>query len=149
MGHADLSRREKREVAVASATLGPWRTATAVGVVVGGAALVVEVVTGHWSLNGLAWPVSLALFVFFLVGTVGGRLRKSTGDRRLRRWIDEHPWESALPGAAALLVLNTLALSLLGTWGVLGAFFSSLLPAGLLLLIVGVVGSVKAARGKS
>ncbi|GAA2839110.1 hypothetical protein GCM10010441_74450 [Kitasatospora paracochleata] len=146
MGHGEMSRRESRQAAVASATLGPWRTATAVGVGVGGAALVVDVITGHWSWDILAGPASLGLFFFFLVGTVGGRLRRDTGDRRLRRWVDEHPWQSALPAAGALLVLNTAALWLLGSWGLFGAVFTSLLPAGLLLVVAGVVGSVKAAR---
>ncbi|GAA2745156.1 hypothetical protein GCM10010440_31730 [Kitasatospora cinereorecta] len=113
---------------------------------VGGAALVVDVITGHWSWDILAGPASLGLFFFFLVGTVGGRLRRDTGDRRLRRWVDEHPWQSALPAAGALLVLNTAALWLLGSWGLFGAVFTSLLPAGLLLVVAGVVGSVKAAR---
>ncbi|MEU9130190.1 hypothetical protein AB0D08_19130 [Kitasatospora sp. NPDC048540] len=148
MGHEELSRRESRQIAVASATLGPWRTASAVGVVVAGAALTVDLITGSWSSDILAGPVGLGLFFFFLVGTVGGKLRRDTGDRRLRRWADEHPWRSALPAAGALLVLNTLALTLLGSWGLIGAVFSSLLPAGLLLLVAGVVGSVKQARAK-
>ncbi|WP_280716329.1 hypothetical protein [Kitasatospora sp. MAP5-34] len=141
-----MSRSDSRQLAVASATLGPWRTAAAVGTVVGAAALGVDLVTGHWSLDILAGPVGLALFFFFLVGTVGGRLRRDTGDRRLRRWVDEHPWQSALPAAGALLVLNTLALTILGSWGLFGALFTSLLPAGLLLVVAGVVGSVKRAR---
>ncbi len=146
MGHGDLSRNDNRQLAVASATLGPWRTAAGVGAVVGAAALGIDVVTGHWSLDILAGPVGLALFFFFLVGTVGGKLKRDTGDRRLHRWADEHPWQSALPAAGALLVLNTLALSLLGSWGLFGALFTSLLPAGILLVVAGVVGSVKQAR---
>jgi hypothetical protein len=146
MGHGDLSRKDNRQLAVASTTLGPWRTAATVGAVVGGAALGIDIVTGHWSLHILAGPVSLALFFFFLVGTVGGRLRKDTGDRRLHRWIDEHPWQSALPAAGALLVVNTLALTLLGGWGLFGALFTSLLPAGILLVVAGVVSSVKGSR---
>ncbi|WP_280696423.1 hypothetical protein [Kitasatospora sp. GP82] len=141
-----MSRSETRQLAVASATLGPWRTATAVGVVIGGAAVGVDLVTGHWSMDILAGPLGLALFFFFLIGTVGGRLRHDTGDRRLRRWVDEHPWRSALPAAGAYLVLNTLVLTLLGSWGLFGAFFTSLLPAGILLVVAGVVGSVKSAR---
>ncbi|GAA1221566.1 hypothetical protein GCM10009665_09720 [Kitasatospora nipponensis] len=146
MGHEDLSRRENRQLAVASASTGPWRSAAVVGAVVGGAALGVDVLTGHWTTSILAGPAGLALFFFFLVGTVGGQLRKDTGDRRLRRWADAHPWQAALPASAALLVLNTLALSILGSWGLFGALFTSLLPAGILLVIAGVVGSVKAAR---
>ncbi|WP_404869299.1 hypothetical protein ACI1MP_21875 [Kitasatospora griseola] len=145
MGHGELSGRENRQVAVAAATLGPWRTATAVGAMVGGAALAVDVVTGHWSMDILAGPVGLGLFFFFLVGTVGGRLRKG-GDRRLRRWAAEHPWQSAVPASAALWLANTLNLWLLGDWGLFEALFTSLLPAGLLLGVAGVVGSVKAAR---
>jgi len=145
MGHGELSGRENRQVAVAAATLGPWKTAAAVGTVVGGAALAVDVITLHWSLGILAGPVSWALFSFFLVGTVGGRLRGG-GDRRLRRWADAHPWQSALPASGALLVLNTLALWLLGDHGLFGALFTSLLPAGALLAVAGVVGAVKAAR---
>lgn len=146
MGHGELSPRETRQTAVAATTLGPWRTAATVGAVVGAAALGVDVLTGHWSLGILAGPVSLGLFFFFLVGTVGGRMRRNERDRRLSRWAQDHPWESALPATAGLLVLNTLALSVLGSWGLIGAFFTSLLPAGLLLLIAGVVGSVKRAR---
>ncbi|MFE9426660.1 hypothetical protein ACFYNO_27275 [Kitasatospora sp. NPDC006697] len=146
MGHGDLTPRESRNLAVASATNGPWRTAAAVGAVVGGATLAAELIGGHWSTTVLAGPAGWALFFFFLIGTVGGRLRRDTGDRRLRRWAEEHPWQSALPATGALLVLNTLALTLLGDWGVVGAVFASLLPAGLLLLIAGVVGSVKSAR---
>lgn len=148
MGHGDLSRSESRQLAVASATLGPWKTAAGVGAVVGGAALGIDLITGHWSTDILAGPVGLALFFFFLVGTVGGRMREH-GDRRLQRWAEAHPWESALPAAGALLVLNTLALTLLGSWGLFGALFTSLLPAGLLLVVAGVVGSVKRARKSS
>ncbi|WP_371480910.1 hypothetical protein [Kitasatospora sp. NBC_00315] len=148
MAHGDLSRRENQQLAVASATTGPWKAAAGVGAVVGAAALGVEVVTGQWSLSMLAGPAGWALFFFFLVGTVGGRLSRETGDRRIRRWAAEHPWRSAMPAAGALLVLNTLAQTLLGDAGLIGAFLLSLLPAGLLLAVAGVVGSVKEARKK-
>ena len=147
MAHGDLSRRDNQQLAVASATLGPWRAAAGVGAVVGGAALGIDVITGHWSLSVLAGPAGWALFFFFLVGTVGGRVGGgSDGDRRIRRWAAEHPWKSAMPAAGALLVLNTLAQTLLGDEGLVGAFLVSLLPAGLLLAVAGVVGSVKQAR---
>ncbi|BAJ29190.1 MULTISPECIES: hypothetical protein [Kitasatospora] len=144
MGNGELSGRESRQVAVAAATLGPWRTAATVGTVVGGAALAVEVFTLDWSLDILSFPVSLGLFVSFLVGTVGGRLRG--GERRLRRWADAHPWQSVLPAAGALWGLDTLVLWLLGDHSLLGALFTALLPAAALLAVAGVVGSVKAAR---
>ncbi|MFF2042488.1 hypothetical protein ACFVVX_18875 [Kitasatospora sp. NPDC058170] len=143
-----MSRRENRQLAVASATVGPWRTAAGVGAVVGATALGIDLITGDWSLSMLAGPAGWALFFFFLVGTVGGRLRRDTGDRRLQRWAAEHPWQAALPAAGGLLVLNTLAQAFLGDASLFGAFFLSLLPAGILLAVAGVVGSVKQARGK-
>ncbi|GAA2814032.1 hypothetical protein ACF9IK_20675 [Kitasatospora hibisci] len=143
-----MSRRENRQAAVAAATVGPWKTAAGVGAVVGATALGIDLVTGDWSLSMLAGPAGWALFFFFLVGTVGGQLRRDTADRRLRRWAAEHPWQSAMPAAGALLVLNTLAQTILGDASLIGAFFLSLLPAGVLLAVAGVVGSVKQARGK-
>ncbi|MFE4514485.1 hypothetical protein ACFRMQ_09900 [Kitasatospora sp. NPDC056783] len=148
MAHDEMSRRENRQLAIASATVGPWRTAAGVGAVVGATALGVEAITGNWALDMLAGPAGWGLFFFFLVGTVGGQLRRDTADRRLRRWANEHPWQSALPAAGGLLALNTLAQLFLGDEGLFGAFFLSLLPAGLLLAIAGVVGSVKQARRK-
>ncbi|MER7843336.1 hypothetical protein ABTZ03_05230 [Kitasatospora sp. NPDC096077] len=148
MAHDGMSRRENRQLAVASATVGPWRTAAGVGAVVGATALGVEAISGNWSLSMLAGPAGWALFFFFLVGSVGGQLRRDTADRRLRRWAEAHPWQSALPVAGGLLVLNMLAQLFLGDAGLFGAFFVSLLPAGILLAIAGVVGSVKQARGK-
>ncbi|WNM46417.1 hypothetical protein RMN57_17770 [Kitasatospora sp. CM 4170] len=148
MSHGEMSRRENRQAAVAAATVGPWKTAAGVGAVVGATALGIDLVTGDWSLSMLAGPAGWALFFFFLVGTVGGQLRRDTADRRLRRWAAEHPWQSAMPAAGALLVLNTLAQTILGDASLIGAFFLSLLPAGVLLAVAGVVGSVKQARGK-
>lgn len=148
MAHGEMSRRENRQVAVAAATVGPWRTAAGVGAVVGATALGIDAISGDWSLSMLADPAGWGLFFFFLVGTVGGQLRRDTTDRRLARWAAEHPWQSALPAAGGLLLLNTLAQLFLGDAGVFEAFFVSLFPAGLLLAVAGVVGSVKRARGK-
>ncbi|MFJ9693315.1 hypothetical protein [Kitasatospora sp. NPDC101183] len=146
MAHDEMSRRENRQLAVASATVGPWRTAAGVGAVVGATALGIEAITGNWTLSMLAGPAGWGLFFFFLVGSVGGQLRRDTTDRRLARWAEAHPWKSALPAAGGLLVLNTLAQWLLSDAGLIWAFFESLLPAALLLGVVGVVGSVKRSR---
>ncbi|MER5350237.1 hypothetical protein ABT093_07885 [Kitasatospora sp. NPDC002551] len=143
-----MSRRENRQVAVAAATLGPWRTAAGVGAVVGATDLVIDLIDGDWSLSMLAGPAGWGLFFFFLVGTVGARLRREGGDRRLQRWANEHPWQAALPAAGGLLVLNVLAQLFLGDAGVFEAFFESLFPAAMLVTVAGVVGSVKKARGK-
>ncbi len=148
MAHGEMSRRENRQVAVAAATLGPWRTAAGVGALVGATDLVIDLIDGEWSLSMLAGPVGVALFFFFLVGTVGGRLRRDTADRRLRKWANEHPWQAAAPAAGGLLVLTMLAQLFLGDAGLFEAFFVSLFPAALVLGVAGVVGSVKRARGK-
>ncbi|MFF7457654.1 hypothetical protein [Kitasatospora sp. NPDC008115] len=143
-----MSRRENRQVAVAAATLGPWRTAAGVGALVGATDLVIELIDGDWSSSMLAGSAGWGLFFFFLVGTVGARLRREGGDRRLQRWANEHPWQAAVPAAGGLLVLNTLAQLFLGDAGVFEAFFASLFPAAMLVTVAGVVGSVKKARGK-
>ncbi|MFB6888704.1 hypothetical protein ACFCX4_05230 [Kitasatospora sp. NPDC056327] len=142
-----MSRRENRQVAVAAATLGPWRTAAGVGAVVGVTDLVVDLVDGDWSPSMLAGPAGVALF-FFLVGTVGGRLRRDGADRRLQKWANEHPWQAAAPAGGGLLVLNMLAQLVLGDAGLFEAFFLSLFPAALVVTVAGVVGSVKRAREK-
>jgi hypothetical protein len=148
MAHDEMSRRENRQLAAASATMGPWRTAAGVGAVVGATALGIEAISGDWSLSMLAGPAGWGLFFFFLTAWAGGQLRRDTGDRRLRRWAREHPWQSALPAAGGLLVLNMLAQVLLGGSGLIGAFFVSLIPAAVLMAIAGVTNGVKEARRK-
>ena len=148
MAHDRMSRRENRQRAVASATVGPWRTAAGVGAVVGATALGIEAISGDWSLSMLAEPAGWGLFFFFLVGWAGNQLRGDGGDRRLKRWAREHPWQSALPAAGGLLVLNTVAQMLLGDEGLFGALLVSLIPAAVLMSVAGVVHGVKQARGR-
>ncbi|MFE6866111.1 hypothetical protein ACFVFS_06110 [Kitasatospora sp. NPDC057692] len=148
MAHGEMSRRENRQVAVAAATLGPWRTAAGVGAVVGATDLAIELIDGDWSSSMLAGPAGWGLFFFFLVGAVGGRLRRESGDRRLHRWANEHPWQAALPAAGGMLVVNTLVQLFIGDEGLFGALLLSLLPAAMVLTVAGVVGSVKRAREK-
>jgi hypothetical protein len=90
MTSSDVSPRESQQLAVASATLGPWRTAGAVGLVAGAAAVGIDLITLHWSLSILAGPASLALCLFFLIGGIGSVVANKGGDRRLRRWAAEH-----------------------------------------------------------
>ncbi|MCD0485253.1 hypothetical protein [Streptacidiphilus sp. ASG 303] len=146
--HGDMTPGENRQLAVASATLGPWRTAAAVGTLGGAAALGVDVLTGDWSLGILAGPVSLALFLFFLVGGVGSVTGRAGGDRRLRRWAAEHPWRVAAVPAVLLLVLDTAARSLLSSASLAAALWDGVWHAVLLAAVVGVVGSVAGARAR-
>ena len=145
MTSSDVSTRESSQLAVASSTLGPWRTAGAVGVVGGGAALAVDLITLHWSLSVLAGPAGIALFLFFLVGGIGSVVGRK-GDRRLRRWAAEHPWETALVPAAGLAVTNTLTQFFLSSSGVFASIFTGLWHAAVLGVVIGVVGSVTASR---
>jgi hypothetical protein len=147
MTSSDVSTRETSQLAVASTTLGPWRTAGAVGLVGGGAALAVDLITLHWSLSVLAGPAGIALFLFFLVGGVGSVVGKK-GDRRLRRWAAEHPWQTAMVPAAGLWVTNTITQLFLGGSGIFASIFTGLWHAAVLGAVIGVVGSVTAARRK-
>ncbi|MEY9962094.1 hypothetical protein ABIA33_000115 [Streptacidiphilus sp. MAP12-16] len=146
MTSSDVSPRESRQLAVASATLGPWRTAGAVGVVGGAAALGVDLITLHWSLGILAGPASIALFLFFLVGGVGSVVGRRGGERRLRRWAAEHPWQTALAPAGALAVTNTITQFLLSSDGVFASILTGLWHAAILGVVIGVVGAVAGAR---
>jgi hypothetical protein len=146
MTSSDVSTRETSSLAVASTTLGPWRSAGAVGVVGGAAAAGIDLITLHWSLSLLAGPASIALFLFFLVGGVGSVVAKKGGDRRLRRWAAEHPWQTALVPAAGLAVTNTLTQFFLSSSGVFASIFTGLWHAAVLGVVIGVVGSVTAGR---
>jgi len=148
MTSSDVSTRESSSLAVASTTLGPWRTAGAVGLVGGGAALAVDLITLHWSLSVLAGPAGIALFLFFLVGGIGSVVGRK-GDRRLRRWAAEHPWETALVPAVGLAVTNTLTQFFLSGSGVFASIFTGLWHAAVLGVVIGVVGSVTASRRKN
>ena len=148
MTSSDVSTRESSQLAVAATTHGPWRTAGAVGIVGGGAALAVDLITLHWSLSVLAGPAGIALFLFFLDGGVGSVVGKK-GDRRLRRWASEHPWQTAAVPAAGLWVTNTITQLFLGGSGIFASIFTGLWHAAVLGAVIGVVGSVTAARRKN
>ncbi len=146
MTSSDVSTRESGQLAVASATLGPWRTAGAVGVVGAAAAAGIDLITLHWSLSLLAGPAGIGLCLFFLVGGVGSVISTKGGDRRLRRWAAEHPWQTAAVPAAGLWVTYTLSQIFLGGSGFFGAVWAGLWHAALLGAVIGVVGSVVAGR---
>ncbi|MFC1410617.1 hypothetical protein ACEZCY_17175 [Streptacidiphilus sp. N1-12] len=148
MSSSDVSSRESSQLAVASATHGPWRSAGVVGIVGGGATLGLELITLHWSLGMLAWPASVGLFLLFLVGGVGSAVGKG-GDRRLRRWASEHPWQTAAVPAVGLFVTNTVTQYLLSGDGIFFSIWTGLWHAAILGAIVGVVSSVASTRRKN
>jgi hypothetical protein len=146
MTNTEVSRSEQRQLAVASATLGPWRAAAVTGAVGGAVALGVDVITLHWSTSILSGPVGLALFLFFLVGGAGSVATRRHSDARLRRWAADHPWQVALAPAAGFFVLDILARGFLSSAGFLSSIWTGLWQAALLTVIIGVVGSVAGAR---
>jgi hypothetical protein len=146
----DVSRTEKRQLAVASATLGPWRPAAAVGAIGGGVSLALDSVTGHFGLGVLAGSLSVALMLFFLVGGTGAVLgRKAGTDRGLRRWARAHPWQVAAVPAGALLVTDLVMRQILTSEGFFGSLWDGLWRAVIVAGVVGVVGSVAASRRES
>jgi len=148
MTSKDVSRRESGQLAVASATLGPWRAAAVTGVVGGAAALGIDLITLHWSASLLAGPVGMALFLFFAVGGIGSVVSRRGGDQRLRHWAREHPWQVAAAPAGAFFVTDLIARGLL-SGQVWASIWTSLWQGVILAAVIGVVGSVTASRRRA
>ncbi|MEU7045309.1 hypothetical protein AB0A77_30220 [Streptomyces varsoviensis] len=148
----EVSRAEERQLAVASATLGPWRTAAAVGALGGGVSLGFNAVVGDFGLGAVAGSLSLALMLFFLVGGVGAALGGrggSAADHRIRRWARAHPWRVALAPAAALLVSDFLMRQILTSEGFFSSFWDGLGRAALVAGAVGLIGAMSGARRRA
>lgn len=82
MSHnSEISKAERRRLAVASATLGPWRAAAAVGGLGGGVALALGTIDDGigLGLGVVAGAVSVALMLFFMVGGAGAVLGEKAG----------------------------------------------------------------------
>lgn len=143
----DVTRGEKRQLAVASATLGPWRPAAAVGAIGGGVSLAVSAVGGDFGFGVVAGACSVALMLFFLVGGAGAVTgRGPRSDRRIRRWAAEHPWRVALVPGGMLLVTDLVLRQILTSEGFFGSLWDGLWRGALVAGVVGVVGSVAASR---
>ncbi|MEU1623560.1 hypothetical protein ABZ479_40520 [Streptomyces sp. NPDC005722] len=138
---------EKRQLAVASATLGPWRPAAAVGAIGGGVSLAASALSGDFGLGVVAGAVSVALMLFFLVGGAGAVTgRGPRADRRIRRWAAAHPWRVALVPAGMLLVTDVVVRQVLTSEGFFGSLWDGLWRGALVAGVVGVVGSVAGKR---
>ncbi|WP_328537395.1 hypothetical protein [Streptomyces sp. NBC_00344] len=120
----EMSKSEQRSLALASATLGPWRAAAAVGALGGGVALGVSTIAEGMGAHAAATAVSVALTLFFLVGGAGaamGGRSAAAADRRIRRWAVAHSWRVAAVPAVLMAVSDVLVRQLLSSEG----FFSS------------------------
>lgn len=144
------SRVEKRQLAVASATLGPWRPAAAVGALGGGVSLALHLVHGHFGLGILAGSVSVAALLFFCVGGAGAVLGYSSPgarrDHRIRRWARAHPWRVSAVPAAMMFLSDMVIRQALTSQGFFSTIWTGLWHGAVVATVVGVVGTVAAAR---
>ncbi|MEV6652600.1 hypothetical protein [Streptomyces sp. NPDC051219] len=143
---------ERRHLAVASATLGPWRAAAAVGALGGGVSLALGAIGDGVGLGVLAGALSAALMLFFLVGGAGAALGGKPGtaagtDHRMRRWAAAHPWRVAAVPASLLVVTDVVMRQLLTAEGFFGSMWDGLWRSALVAGVVGLVGS--RGRGKA
>jgi hypothetical protein len=140
------------EVSLGAATLGPWRSAAAVGGIGGGVSALLALLGGHASLGVLARALSVALMLFFAVwgaGAVAGGEGRGGAERRLRRWARLHPWRVALVPTALLLVSDLVERLALGD-SAAGAVWDAVWRSAVVALVVGGVGVLarrRAGRG--
>lgn len=145
-----VSGTEKRRLAVASASLGPWRPAAVVGALGGGVSLALHLVHGHFGLGILAGAVSVAALLFFCVGGSGAVLGYSSHgagrDHRIRRWARSHPWQVAAVPAVLMFFSDMVIRQALTSQGFFSTIWSGLWHGAVVAAVVGVVGVVGASR---
>lgn len=137
-------------MAVASATLGPWRPAAVVGALGGGVSLALHLVHGHFGLGVLAGSLSIAALLFFCVGGSGAVLgyssRGSGRDRRIRRWARSHPFQVAAVPAVLMFFSDLVIRQVLTSQSFFGSVWTGLWQGAVVAAVVGCVGAVGAAR---
>ncbi|GAA3373967.1 hypothetical protein GCM10020367_36010 [Streptomyces sannanensis] len=142
--NGEISKAERRHLAVASATLGPWRAAAVVGALGGGVSLLIGTISGGLGRGEAAGAVSVALMLFFLVGGAGAVLpglgRQDREDRRIRRWAAAHPWRVAAVPAALMVVSDVLIRQALTTGGFFSGLWDGLWRGAVVAGVVGLVG---------
>ena len=145
----EISRAGKRQLAVASATLGPWRAAAVVGGLGTAVALGSDLLGGHFGLRLLSSSLAFGLLLSFTVGGTGAVVGDAGGDprdRRIRRWAREHPWQVAAIPSGAMFVSDVAIREVLTPFGLFGDLWDGLWHAAIVAAVVGVVGSVAAGR---
>jgi hypothetical protein len=145
-----VSGAEKRQLALASATLGPWRPAAAVGALGGGVSLALHLVQGHFGLGILTGAISIAALLFFCVGGSGAVLgypaRGAGRDQRIRRWARSHPWQVAAVPAGMMFLTDLVLRQALTSQGFFGTIATGVWHGVVVAAVVGAVGSVAASR---
>jgi hypothetical protein len=146
MSHnSEISKADQRRLAVASATLGPWRAAATVGALGGGVALVLGAIADGIGLGVVAGALSAALLLFFVVGGSGAVLgdKKGTGsgpDQRIRRWAAAHPWRVATVPGALMVVTDAAVHQIFTAQGLSDSLGDGLGRGVLVVCVVGLVG---------
>jgi hypothetical protein len=169
MSHnSEISKAERRRLAVASVTLGPWRSAAVVGGLGGGVALALGTIGDGIGLGVLAGALSVALMLFFVVGGAGAVLGEQAGtaargtgtwtwrgagteattgvDRRIRRWAAAHPWRVAAVPGALMVATDVVVHQILTAQGLFDSLWDGLWRGALVVGVVGLVGRFSGRR---
>ncbi|MEV6796115.1 hypothetical protein AB0M87_29885 [Streptomyces sp. NPDC051320] len=149
--NSEMSKSEQRSLALASATLGPWRAATAVGALGGAVSLGVSTIAEGLGMQAVTTALSVTLTLFFLVGGAGGALagrRGVRGDRRIRRWAAAHPWRVAVVPGVLMAVSDIVVRQLLSSEGFFSSVADGLWRGVVVGGVVGLVGRYGGARGR-
>ena len=137
-------------MALASATLGPWKPAAVVGALGGGVSLALHLIGGHFGLGVLAGAVSVAALLFYCVGGSGAVLgyssRGADRDHRIRRWAGSHPWQVAAVPAGMMFFTDLVLRQVLTGQGFFSTIWTGLWHGAVVAAVVGMVGSVGASR---
>jgi hypothetical protein len=142
-----LTRKDELTVSTAAMSEVPWGAASAAGVVVGGADLLLHLLTGHFGLGVLGTSLSAGTVALFAVAG-GGVLLRGRGGRAVR-WARTSPWRFAvLPGVATAAIVFVLSL-VLGSGGFVGDAFTALWHGALAFGITGGIGTMTRGRDRS
>jgi hypothetical protein len=145
-----VSGADRRNLALASVSLGPWRPAAVVGALGGGVSLGLHLVGGHFGLGVLASALTTGALLFFCVGGAGSVLGYSAKggrrDHRIRRWARSHPWRVAAVPAALMFVTDLLVRQVLTGQGFFGTVWTGLWHGAVVGAVVGIAGTVGASR---
>lgn len=153
-----MTRGDQRSATATTLRLWPWRTATRLAALVFVGWLAFSLLAGEIAAIYVASPISLALFVFFLVGCLNVLMsegeRHGDGDRRStadvpdtaadRAWALRHPWRFGLPAAIATAITVFVARRALTLWDLdetlLSTTLDGLARGAILWVIVGLTG---------
>jgi hypothetical protein len=142
-----LSRRDSMTVSAGAMSEVPWGAATAAGVVVTGADLLLHVTTWHFGLASLGNSLSAGVVALFAVAGAGLMLRSRAGSRAVR-WARQNPWRFALlPGVATAAVV--FVLSVIFGSGLFGDIFTAVWHGAIAFGVTGGVGTMAGRRDKT